>query len=127
MTSTLLTVCLVTVGIINLLPAAGMFSANQLQDAYAISLGSNDVEILMRHRALLFGILGTFVVVAAFRPFYRPAAMLMSAVSMIGFILLAHLTGGFNESIHRVLLVDYGGVGFLFLAYILQQFMTPDL
>ena len=111
---------LVIVGLINFLPVIGVVSAVRLEDAYGIELLSNDLIILMRHRALLFGILGAFIIYSAFNYFYRNAAMLMAAASMVGFIVLAYLTGGFNVNIHKIVIADYIGVALLFIAFVIK-------
>ena len=51
-------VLLFIVGVINFLPVMGVLSAARLSQAYAIELDGNDLVILMRQRALLFGIVG---------------------------------------------------------------------
>ncbi len=51
---------LVLVGIIHLLPVFGVLGVERLAALYGISLGEPNIEILMRHRAILFGLLGLF-------------------------------------------------------------------
>lgn len=114
------TICLVAVGLINLIPVVGVFSASNLESAYAISLVSNDLIILMRHRALLFGVIGGFILYSAFDRFFQSAAMIMAAVSMLGYVALVVLVGGYNSSIFKVLIVDVVGLGVLFLGVILK-------
>lgn len=115
-----ITFCLVVVGLINVAPVLGVISAQKLESAYAITLASNDLVILMRHRALLFGILGAFIIYSAFNPFYQSAAMLMGGVSMIGFALLVLAVGGYNEAVGKVLLIDIIGLLFLLAALLLK-------
>jgi len=115
-----ITFCLVIVALINLAPVAGLLGAQKLESAYNIALSSNDLTILMRHRALLFGILGAFILYAAFVPSYQSAAMLMAAVSMIGFAALVYSTGGYNGAINKVLTMDIIGIVFLLIAVVLK-------
>ena len=115
-----ITVCLVIVGLINFAPVIGVLSSQKLESAYSISLASNDLIILMRHRALLFGLLGGFILYSAFMASYQGAAMIMASVSMIGYALLVILVSGYNDSIFRVLIVDIVGIVFLFIAAILK-------
>ena len=91
-------------------------SAQKLEAAYSISLVSNDLIILMRHRALLFGVIGGFILYSAFVPVYQGPAMLMAAISMIGFVALMYGVGGYNDSLHKVLIIDYIGIVFLAVA-----------
>ena len=80
----------------------------------------NDLAILMRHRALLFGILGAFILYSAFDSKYQPAAMIMAGVSMIGFGFLVLSMGDFNEAIGKVFFMDLVGVVFLLAAVVLK-------
>ena len=79
----------------------------------------------MRHRALLFGILGGFILFAAFNHQYQVAAMLMAGVSMVGFAVLVLTSEQYNAAIHKVLLVDYVGIGFLLAAGIIKFWLKP--
>ena len=118
-----ITLCLVIVGLINFAPVLGVLSAQRLESAYSVSMAGADMEILMRHRALLFGILGAFILFAAFVPAYQTVAMIMAGVSMVGFALLAVSTGGYNESMGRVLMADLAGIVFLLAAAFMKYIM----
>ena len=115
-----ITFCLVVDGLINFGPVIGVISAQKLESAYSVTLAGNDLAILMRHRALLFGILGAFILYSAFNPFYQPAAMIMGGVSMVGFALLVLGTGGYNEAVGKVLFIDILGIMFLLAAVVLK-------
>jgi len=114
------TFCLVVVGLINFAPVLGVISAQKLESAYAITLASNDLAILMRHRALLFGILGAFILYSAFVPHYQAAAMIMGGASMVGFALLVVAVGGYNAAVAKVLFMDIVGILFLLAAVVLK-------
>jgi len=118
--SKLITLCLIIVGLINFIPVVGILSAHKLEGAYNIALSSNDLIILMRHRALLFGVLGGFILYSAFVPSYQGAAMIMAGISMVGFAVLLHSVGGFNASLNKVLIADYIGIVFLAIAAFLK-------
>ncbi len=115
-----ITFCLVVVGLINFLPVIGFFSTQALESAYSVTLAGNDLAILMRHRALLFGILGAFILYAAFYPPYQPAAMIMAGASMIGFALLVLGIGEYNEAVAKVLFIDVIGILALLAAVLLK-------
>ncbi|ANM28391.1 hypothetical protein ABI59_00245 [Acidobacteria bacterium Mor1] len=97
---------LVLVGIVNLLPVAGIRSGTLLAKAYGISEPEGDLLILMRHRALLFGVLGGLILVSAFRRHLQPAAIAAGFVSMVGFVAIAVMAGNHGPEIHKVVLVD---------------------
>jgi hypothetical protein len=115
-----ITFCLVVVGLINFLPVVGVISVHKLETAYSVAITGNDLAILMRHRALMFGIFGAFILYAAFNPLYQPAAMVIGGASMVGFAILVFATGGYNEAIGKVFVVDIVGIVFLVAAVILK-------
>jgi hypothetical protein len=113
-------VLLLIVGLINFLPVVGVLSAAKLSQAYSIDLASNDLIILMRHRALLFGLVGGFVFYSLFMPQFQPAAMLIAAISMIGYLVIMWMVGDYNDSIFKVAIVDMVGIVALGLAVLLK-------
>ena len=55
---------LAAAGLINLAPAIGVLSAARIERLYGLSVsGQPDLEILLRHRAALFGLLGAAMMV----------------------------------------------------------------
>lgn len=102
----LVAICLVVVGIIHLLPLTGVLGSEKLATLYGTSFAEPNLEILMRHRAVLFGVLGAFLIVAGFRREWQTAAFVAGAVSVVSFLLLARATGGYNAQLGRVVVVD---------------------
>lgn len=117
---TLLTLSLIMVGLINFLPVVGLLGSKNLESAYNVNLASNDLLILMQHRALLFGLLGGFVLYSAFVPSYQTPSIIMAGISMLGFAVLVHMVGSENRAILKVLTIDYVGIFFLLMAIILK-------
>lgn len=120
----LVSISLILVGIIHLLPLSGVLSAERLLSLYGIPLDEPNLEILMRHRAVLFGILGGFLVFAAFKPTFQLAALVAGFISVVSFLYLAWAVGDYNEQIGRVFLADVVALGFLavgFVAYLFVQ------
>lgn len=109
-------ICLAIVGLINFFPVIGVLSATKVEQAYLIALESNDITILMRHRALLFGVLGGFILYAVFDSSYQGAAIIMGGISMVGYAVLTYLVGEYNEALYKVLIVDVVGIVFLLIA-----------
>lgn len=102
----LLSVMLTVVGIIHLLPLTGVLGVSRLQALYGVTIDDPNLEILMRHRAVLFGILGAFLIYAAFRPGLQLAALIAGAVSVISFLVIAGMVNGYNTGIARVVTAD---------------------
>jgi hypothetical protein len=113
---------LILAGIIHLLPLSGVLGAERLAALYGFPLGDPNLLILMRHRAVLFGLLGLFLVVSAFRPALQPAAFVAGMVSVVSFLVLAWSVGGYNAQVHRVVVADLvalvalvvGGLAYLY-------------
>lgn len=111
---------LVLVGLINFVPVVGVLSADKLSQTYSVMLVDNNAIILLRHRALLFGLVGGFVLFSVYAPLYRPAAITMAAISMVGFLVFMFHQGGYNEALYNVMLADIVGIVLLGVAVGLQ-------
>ena len=93
-------------GVIHLLPLAGVVGAERIAVLYGVDLVDGNLAVLMRHRAVLFGLLGSLLVAAAFRPGLMPLAIFGGSTSAASFLILALLEGDLNEAMQRVLLAD---------------------
>ena len=102
--------------IINLLPVIGVMGAPQLERMYGVALEGPDLAVLMRHRAILFGIVGALLATAAFVPSFRWAAFFAGMLSMVSFLVFQALEGQTNTELGRVSLVDYVGIAALAIA-----------
>jgi hypothetical protein len=108
------------VGIIHLMPVTGVIGNEQLATLYGILINEPNLEILMRHRAVLFGLLGVFLLVAAFRPALRTLAIIAGLVSVTSFIAIAWSVGGYNDAVNRVVIADIIAIVALIAAGVLQ-------
>jgi hypothetical protein len=97
---------LIIVGLIHLLPLPGVLGADKLSTLYGIPLNEPNLAILMRHRAVLFGVLGVALIVAGFKPAWQPAALAAGWVSVMAFLALAWSTGSYNLQLGRVVMAD---------------------
>ena len=110
---------LLLVGIIHLLPVSGVLGSERLTALYGVSLSDPNLLILMRHRAVLFGLLGLFMVYAAFKPSLQPLAFLAGFLSVASFMVIAWSVGGYNESIRKVVIADVVAIVALGIAGVL--------
>lgn len=115
-------VLLILVGIIHLLPVSGVLGAERLTALYGISVGDPNLEILMRHRAVLFGLLGSFLVYAAFTQSLRALAIVAGLVSVVSFIAIAWLVGGYNDPVRMIVIIDIFALVALVAAGAIQTF-----
>lgn len=102
----LVSAMLLVVAVIHLLPLAGVLGAPRLAVLYGIRFDDPNLEILMRHRAVLFGLLGAFLAFAAWRPALQPMAFVAGSASVLSFLYLAWSVGGYNAQIGRVFTAD---------------------
>ncbi len=118
---------LVIVGIIHLLPVSGVLGPERLSILYGISINETNIEILMRHRAVLFGLLGAFLIYAAFKPALQSLALIAGFISVISFIAIAWSAGDYNDSVRKVVWADIVAIVALTIAsviYIINRKQT---
>ncbi|MFD8562819.1 hypothetical protein ACWDOR_33315 [Streptosporangium canum] len=116
------TALLVIVGMVNLLPGAIAFAPSRITTAYGVPItgpGTADLTVLLRHRAVLLGLVGACLLCAAFIPSLRTTAITAGAVSMGSFLLLSLSTPGLNEATTRVARIDMAAIALLAVAAIL--------
>lgn len=102
----LVSAMLVVVAVIHLLPVSGVLGSERLAALYGLSFNDPNLAILMRHRAVLFGLLGAFLLVAAFQPPLQTIAFIAGFVSVISFLWLAWSVGDYNAQVRRVFAAD---------------------
>lgn len=103
---------LLLVGVIHLLPVVGALGGAPLRSLYGLGAVEPNVELLLRHRAALFGVLGAYCAWAAFEPRQHLATLLAGLVSTGSFLVLA---AGLKlpEALVRVVWVDRVAVALL--------------
>jgi hypothetical protein len=102
----LVSAMLAVVAVIHLLPSSGMLGSERLTALYGLSFSEPDLVILMRHRAVLFGVLGLLLLFAAFQPSLQTLAFLAGFASVVSFLWLAWSVGGYNAQLARVFGAD---------------------
>lgn len=102
----LVSAMLLVVGIIHLLPVSGFLGNERLTTLYGLPFHEPNIAILMRHRAMLFGLLGAYLVYAAFRPAAQPIALLAGFVSVLSFLWLCWSSGDYSAQLARVVVAD---------------------
>ncbi|MDR3499456.1 MAG: hypothetical protein P4L72_09540 [Parvibaculum sp.] len=115
---------LLLVGLLNFYPVIGAVGAARLAALYGLPIEGPDLAILMRHRALLFGLVGAFIVSAAFAPGLRVPAFIAGFVSMGGFIWIARSEGTYGRHIRKVVIADIAGSAALLVAAALHVLET---
>lgn len=97
---------LVVAGLLHLLPAVGLRGASQLHRLYGIAVDQPELLLLLRHRALLFGVLGAGLIAAAFWPPLRTAMLVAGLLSTAGYCALAFAEPALAAPLRRVAWID---------------------
>ncbi len=110
----------VVVGVVNLLPVAGVVSEGTVQRLYELDTLPHDVSFLLRHRAFLFSIIGLALIGAAFLPQYRVAAALAGVASMASYVILFFVLKPDNAALAKVAYIDIAALALLATAVTLH-------
>ena len=111
---------LLLVALIHALPLVGVVSAAKVSSLYGIAVQDSNLEILMRHRAALFGLLAAFLAYAAFHRHLHSLALIAAAVSVVAFLALAISVGNYNSALSTVVKADILALALLVIAAIVH-------
>ena len=115
-------VLLFVVGVINFLPVIGVLSLSKINQSYGLELNDVNTQILLRHRAVLFGLVGGFTILSVFEPQYQVVAIVFALVSMLSFLIICKLVGNPNASLTKIAKIDIVGLILLCLAIAIKYF-----
>ncbi|MEM7511514.1 MAG: hypothetical protein AAF388_11310 [Bacteroidota bacterium] len=117
---TVFRVCLLIAGVINALPSILAFLPQKISDSYGIEIPDVNHELLLRHRAILFGIIGGIMIFSAISKKYYTLSVSIGMISMLSFILLFLLMKGeVNPELRKVMYVDLVGIAVLLGGFVL--------
>lgn len=109
--------CLLLAALIHLPPLAGLAGGPRLQEFYGLAaVPEPGVELLLRHRAILFGLLGSALLLACWRIAWRIPAIVMVLVSDLVFLLLAWSAPTLSPALARVAWFDLASIALLMVA-----------
>ena len=106
-------ILLFIVGVINLAPATLAFFPEKISDSYGVEVSNVDLELLLRHRAVLFGIVGGLMIYSSLTRRYYLVSTIIGLVSMVSFIFLYFSIGEVNKELERVMKIDVIAVALL--------------
>ena len=107
-------------GLINLLPALLAFLPGKISKSYGIDIPNANYELLLRHRAILFGIIGGLMIFSAITRKLYETATTAGLISMLSFIILYFLIGkDINSELKKVMIVDTIATAILCIGLIL--------
>ncbi|CAM3108978.1 hypothetical protein [Tsukamurella hominis] len=97
---------LAAVGVAHLLPATAVLSRDRVERAYGVTVPDHDTELLLRHRATFFGILGAALLAGAADERFRWPAIAAGTASVGSFLALAGAAEAPSAQLRRVQQVD---------------------
>jgi hypothetical protein len=115
---------LIFVAVIHALPVMGVLGATKLTQLYGINVDDPSLELLLRHRAVLFGLLAGFLVYAALRPERRLAGLITGFVSVGSFLALAQSAPSLTAGVATVVRADWIALALLGIgvaAHVIQR------
>lgn len=118
-------IILFIVGIINLLPIIVFFDSTKTAKLYGVPIEGESLLILMRHRGILLGLVGSALIFSVFRPEFRTFAIAAALISKLTFIFLTFTASNYTPEIKQVALIDVGAV-VLLLAVLGVHFYKSD-
>lgn len=121
----LATILYLLVGLVNFVPIVGVLGAAKLEALYGVPITNADLLLLLRHRSVLFGLLGGLLIFAAFRVQWRALATVAGLVSMIAYLALAWPIEGHGAAVQKVFWADAVAVVLLVGGYLISRSRNP--
>ncbi len=112
--------CLLVVALIHAIPVLGLFSPRAISALYGLSVTDANLEVALRHRAALFGLLAFFLAYSAFIPSLHRLALVAGFVSVVAFLALAAMVGPLNQAMVGVVRADLLALVLLGLATVMH-------
>jgi hypothetical protein len=122
---TLRRLALLLAGLIHLLPLPGVVGGALLQNLYALPALDPSTELLLRHRALLFGLLAAGLLASIRLPQWRLPIGGMVVLGDLAFLALAAQQSSLAPALLRVALFDAAAVLLLACAFGLSWRAPP--
>ncbi len=104
---------LVLVATIHALPVIGVLGPGNLSQLYGFPVTDGSLELVLRHRAVLFGLLAAFLAYAAFKPELHRLALVAGVVSVVSFLVLAAVVSSYSQPLATVVRVDWAALALL--------------
>ena len=113
-------ITLFIVGTINISPAILTFLPSKISKSYGIEILNVNYELLLRHRAAMFGLIGGLLVYAAISRKLYKVSIFVGLFSMLSFIILYFIIGReINAELRKIMIIDIAAVAILLVGFIL--------
>jgi hypothetical protein len=115
-------------GLINLLPSMLAFLPDKISKSYGIEMPNPSNELLLRHRAILFGIIGGLLIFSAITKKYYEVSTIAGLISMTSFILLYFLIDkGVSPELKKVMIIDVIATVILLIGAMIFVFTSKNI
>jgi hypothetical protein len=106
-------------------PLVGVLGSNSLDKLYGIQIHDNNVLLMLRHRAVLFGIVGSILSISVLHKPTRRIGYFVGLSSMSSYLALTLLEAdSLTDKIQRVFWIDLVGTIWLGTAAIVSHLMS---
>ncbi|MEM1119995.1 MAG: phosphopantetheine adenylyltransferase [Bacteroidota bacterium] len=120
---TIYRIILCLAGMINFLPTLIAFLPQKISSFYGVEIPDANYELLLRHRAVLFGIVGGLMIYAAISNKHIALVTTVGFISMLSFIgLYFMIDGAINPALTKVMKIDVVASVVLLLGYLFYRF-----
>lgn len=99
---------LLVAAVVHLAPVTGLAGAEALHRLYGVDLTDPSTLMLMRHRAVLFALVGLPLLISLFLPTWRVPALCGALISLSAFLGLATTLPALNPALARAVHIDIG-------------------
>ena len=117
---------LLALGVLHILPVLGVLGVERLHSLYGVSIADGSLEVLLRHRAVFFGLIGAVMLFAIVKPMYRTIALVMVLVSLSSFLALCSLVDTVNGHLTQIFLIDAAALLLAVVALALHVFPRSE-
>jgi hypothetical protein len=114
---------LLITGLVHILPFSFLFFTEQLQKNYGVDISDANLQLLLRHRAIFFGLIGVGMILSAIKKSFYGWASAIGLISMLSFVWLFYQIGGINQQLRSVMLIDVFISAALFLTAMVYHFL----
>jgi hypothetical protein len=114
---------LLITGLVHILPFSFLFFTEQLQKSYGVDISDANLQLLLRHRAIFFGLIGVGLILSAVKKSFYGWAAAVGLISMVSFVWLFYQIGGINQQLRSVMLIDVFISAALFLSAMVYHFL----
>jgi len=114
---------LLITGLVHILPFSFLFFTEQLQKSYGVDISDANLQLLLRHRAIFFGLIGVGLILSAVKKSFYGWAAAVGLISMLSFVWLLYQIGGINQQLRSVMLIDVFISAALFLTAMVYHFL----